>query len=126
MNILLCGNQKVFDGALTELLSITNKTKETVNCYIFTMDLSRLKPEYTCITDEQIKLIKKYTNKVILTFDSDLAGQQAALKIGKKLKLYDIDYWNIKLENAKDVDEFINKYGIDEFKKLLQNDDLET
>lgn len=80
----------------------------------------------TAITDEQIKLIKKYTNKVILTFDSDLAGQQAALKIGKKLKLYDIDYWNIKLENAKDVDEFINKYGIDEFKKLLQNDDLET
>ena len=29
INILLCGNKKVFDGALTELLSITNKTKET-------------------------------------------------------------------------------------------------
>lgn len=59
MNILLCGNQKVFDGALTELLSITNKTKETVNCYIFTMNLSRLKPEYTCIKDEQIEFLNK-------------------------------------------------------------------
>ena len=49
MNILLCGNEKVFDGALTELISITNKTKEPVNCFIFTMDLSRVKPEYIAI-----------------------------------------------------------------------------
>ena len=54
MNILLCGNEKVFDGALTELISITNKTKEPVKCYIFTMDLSRIKQEYISIKDEQI------------------------------------------------------------------------
>ena len=59
MNILLCGNEKVFDGALTELISITNKTKETVKCYIFTMDLSRIKPEYTSIKDEQIEFLDK-------------------------------------------------------------------
>ena len=40
VNILLCGNYKVFDGALTQLISITNKTKEAINCYIFTMDAS--------------------------------------------------------------------------------------
>ena len=39
INLLLSGNNKVFDGALTELISITNKTKETVNCYILTMDV---------------------------------------------------------------------------------------
>lgn len=71
INILLSGNQKVFDGALTELLSITNRTKETIHCYIFTMDLSRLKPDYTCITDEQVEFLnevvqaKKADNKVI-------------------------------------------------------------
>lgn len=59
MNILLCGNEKVFDGALTELISITNKTKEAVNCYIFTMDLTRIKPEYTSIKDEQIEFLDK-------------------------------------------------------------------
>ena len=32
INILLCGNQKVFDGALSELISITNKTKEAITC----------------------------------------------------------------------------------------------
>lgn len=70
INILLCGNEKVFDGALTQLLSITNRTKETINCYIFTMDISRIKPEYKCITDEQVAFLdrviksKKIDNKV--------------------------------------------------------------
>ena len=57
VNILLCGNQRVFDGALSELISITNKTKETIKCYIFTMDVSRIKKEYTCITDKQTKFL---------------------------------------------------------------------
>ena len=58
INILLCGNEIVFDGALTELISITNKTKEAINCYIFTMNLTRVKPEYTAITDEQIEFLQ--------------------------------------------------------------------
>ncbi|MCI8352272.1 MAG: lipopolysaccharide biosynthesis protein [Clostridia bacterium] len=71
INILLCGNIKVFDGALTELISITNKTKETIKCYIFTMDLSRIKEDYKSITDEQIEFLnkvvksKKANNEVI-------------------------------------------------------------
>lgn len=73
----------------------------------------------TAITDEQIELIKKYTNKVILIFDSDLAGQCATNRAIEKFKAYDIKYTNIKLEGAKDVDEFINKYDIDSLKNLL-------
>jgi len=59
INLLLCGNEKVFDGALTQLISITNRTKEPVNCYIFTMDLTRLKPEYTAISDDQVGFLDK-------------------------------------------------------------------
>ena len=59
INLLLCGNEKVFDGALTELISITNRTKETINCYIFTANLTRIKPEYTEIKDEQIEFLNK-------------------------------------------------------------------
>lgn len=66
MNILLCGNGKVFDGALTELISITNKTKEAITAYIFTMDLSRIKPEYTSIKDEQIEFL----NEIVKTKNS--------------------------------------------------------
>jgi lipopolysaccharide biosynthesis glycosyltransferase len=67
INLLLCGNKKVFDGALSQLISITNKTKEQINCYIFTMDASRLNPNFICIEDTQIdflnKVIKKKNNK---------------------------------------------------------------
>lgn len=59
INILLCGNKKVFDGALTELISITNKTKETIHCYIYTMNLTRIKEEYVSIEDEQIDFLNK-------------------------------------------------------------------
>lgn len=59
INLLLCGNKKVFDGALTQLISITNRTKEDINCYIFTMDATRLKPEYVPIEDKQIEFLNK-------------------------------------------------------------------
>ena len=59
VNVLLCGNKKVFDGALTQLISMTNRTKETINCYIFTMDLTRLSEEYVSITDEQIDFLNE-------------------------------------------------------------------
>lgn len=63
INILLCGNRKVFDGALSELISIVNKTKEVIHCYIFTMDLTRLKDEYLPIEDKQIEFL----NEVVKT-----------------------------------------------------------
>lgn len=59
INILLCGNRKVFDGALSELISITNRTSESINCYIFTMNISYMNPEYTDITDSQIEFLNK-------------------------------------------------------------------
>lgn len=57
INLLLCGNNKFFDGALTQLISIKNRTNDTINCYIFTMDASRLNKEYICMTDEQIDFL---------------------------------------------------------------------
>ena len=59
INILLCGNEKVFDGVLTELISITNRTKEPVHCFLFTMDLTRIKKEFTCISDSQVEFLRK-------------------------------------------------------------------
>ena len=67
INILFCGNYKVFDGALTELISITNKTSEAVNCYIYTMDVSRINPDFISMSDEQIDFL----NKVIKSKNSE-------------------------------------------------------
>ncbi len=59
INVLLCGNKKVFDGALTLLISMTNRTKEAVHAYIMTMDLRRLNPDYVCITEEQTAFLER-------------------------------------------------------------------
>ena len=78
INILLSGNKKVFDGALTQLISITNRTDETIKCYIFTMDVSRIKDDYVPITDEQTKFLddfvksRKKENSVIKVDVTDL------------------------------------------------------
>lgn len=82
IKLLLCGNGKVFDGALTQLISITNRTKETICCYIFTADVTRIKPEYTCIKDEQINFLndviktKNKENKVIKIDVTNLYEQE--------------------------------------------------
>ena len=67
MNLLLCGNKKVFDGVLTQLISITNRTKESINVYIFTASITRIKPDYTAIEDKQIEFL----NKVIKSKNPD-------------------------------------------------------
>ena len=91
INILLCGNVKVFDGALTELISITNRTKEAINCYIFTMDVSRIKPVYTCITDEQIDFL----NKVV----KDKNPENNVIKVDIT-ELYEKEFGHCKNEGA--------------------------
>lgn len=59
IHILLCGNAGVFDGALTQLISITNRTNEAVCCYIMTMNLQRLREDFTSISDEQIAFLNR-------------------------------------------------------------------
>ena len=74
VNVLFCGNDKVFDGMLTCALSIMKRTEsaEPFCFYVFTMDVSHIKENYLPVSEEQIdyfdKIIKRYNknNKVIL------------------------------------------------------------
>lgn len=91
INLLLSGNSKVFDGALTELISITNKTKANIRCYIFTMDVSRINLAYTAITDEQIDFL----NKVVKSKNKN----NAVIKVDVT-ELYEQEFGNGKNENA--------------------------
>ena len=73
VNILFCGNDKVFDGMLTCSLSIVKRTesREPFAFYVFTMDVSHIDPKYVPVTDAQIdfyeNIMKSYNkdNKVI-------------------------------------------------------------
>ena len=56
INLLFSGNSGVFDGVLTCMLSIFKRTAtdEPFRIFVYTMDVSRIKPEYTPIADAQI------------------------------------------------------------------------
>ena len=61
MNLLFSGNDKVFDGILTCLLSIFKRTevKEPFAIYILTMDVSRIRSEYIAVKDEKIAYLEE-------------------------------------------------------------------
>ncbi len=60
VNILFCGNSGVFDGILTSSLSILKRTNSTepFAFYIFTMDVSRIRPDYVPVSDQQIAFFR--------------------------------------------------------------------
>lgn len=73
----------------------------------------------TALTAEQVKLLSEYADEVILSYDSDEAGQKATerslgLFANSPVKVSVLSY-----QGAKDPDEFIKKYGRERFDMLL-------
>ena len=69
INILYCGNDKVFDGMLTSALSILKRSRldEPIRFFVFTMDVSHIKPEYLPVSDEQAEFL----NRVVKEYNSE-------------------------------------------------------
>jgi DNA primase len=74
----------------------------------------------TAITPDQARIFKRYTKSVIICYDADEAGQNAASKAFRLLGEVGVDCKILKVKNAKDPDEYIRKYGAASFKKLLE------
>ena len=73
----------------------------------------------TALTDQQGMLIKRYADSAIISYDSDDAGIKATLRAIDILTKLDINVKVLNLKDCKDPDEFIRKYGLDEFKKAI-------
>ena len=73
----------------------------------------------TALTPDQVKLISEYADEVVLSYDSDEAGQKAT---ERSLGLFSGSPAKISvltIPGAKDPDEFIKKYGRDRFDAIL-------
>lgn len=77
----------------------------------------------TALTPEQARLMSQYADEVIIAYDSDGAGQNATHKAINLLGEAGVNTRIIKMEGAKDPDEFIKKFGALRFKKLLDDSD---
>lgn len=60
VNILFGGNDKVFDGILLCLMSMTKHTSEDINVYILTADITEINAEYRPISQDKIKFLENY------------------------------------------------------------------
>ena len=73
----------------------------------------------TAITPNHARIFSKYTKQVIITYDSDEAGQNAANKAMRILGEVGMEVRVLKLDGAKDPDEYIVKFGADKFRHAL-------
>ncbi len=74
----------------------------------------------TALTDDQARMLTRYTKRVIMLYDSDEAGQRATGKNMKTFSEVGLEVRILKLEGAKDADEFLRKYGADAFRRALE------
>ncbi len=73
----------------------------------------------TALPDEQVNLVSRYADEVLLSYDSDEAGQKAVQraiaafsKVGVKVRV-------LALSGGKDPDEIIKKYGPERFRAII-------
>lgn len=75
----------------------------------------------TAFTIEHAKAIQKLCNRVVVLFDSDGAGQEAADRSLLFFAEVGLLSRQLVLKDAKDPDEFIRKNGVEEFKKQVSS-----
>ncbi|MBZ9688152.1 DNA primase [Clostridium estertheticum] len=75
----------------------------------------------TALTINQAKLLKKYVDKVIISYDADFAGQAATLKGLETLRNEGFDLRVLIVPKGKDPDEYIKNNGQQAFQKLVDD-----
>ena len=74
----------------------------------------------TALTEDGANLLSKYTDQVVLIYDGDKAGQQATQRAIPILEKTGLQVKVLQMQDAKDPDEFLKKFGADKFKLLLE------
>ena len=73
----------------------------------------------TALTDEQVRLISRYCDKVYLSYDNDGAGHEAMEKAISKFENTGLLISPLTLQGGKDPDEIIKKFGAERFRSIL-------
>jgi DNA primase len=75
----------------------------------------------TALTEHQGRLLRQYAEEVILSYDSDEAGQKAILRGLDVMQALGCSARVLQMQDAKDPDEYIIKFGAEKFEKLIDN-----
>ena len=75
----------------------------------------------TALTEQQCRVLKRYVNDILLTYDSDGAGINAAKRAMPMLRAVGINTKVINMRPYKDPDEFIKAMGVDKFQERIDD-----
>lgn len=75
----------------------------------------------TSITDEQARLMARYAKQIVISYDSDSAGQNAVKRAMEYFSQVGIPVRILEMEGAKDPDEYIKKFGAERFRLLVDH-----
>ncbi|MBR3692678.1 MAG: DNA primase [Clostridia bacterium] len=80
----------------------------------------------TSLTSDQARIISRYTDKCIISYDADEAGQKAAQRAIQIFGGAGVSVQVLRIPGAKDPDEFIKKNGPEAFNALLSQSEGQT
>ncbi len=92
---------------------------DAIACHQFGFDCA-VASQGTALTEDQVNIISKYTDQVIMTYDNDAAGQNATQRAIQMFGRAGVRVKILQLHDAKDADEFLHKFGADPFEVLIQ------
>ena len=75
----------------------------------------------TALTESQGRILKKYADEIIISYDADTAGQAATLRGLELLNDIGCSVRVLSVPDGKDPDDYIRKNGPDRFRKLAEN-----
>ncbi|HBD87119.1 MAG TPA: DNA primase [Clostridiales bacterium] len=74
----------------------------------------------TSLTQEQARLLSRYTNEIVIAYDADEAGKKAAQRAITLLEKLEMKVRVLTVQGAKDPDEYLRAKGADAFRNLLE------
>ena len=78
-------------------------------------------PQGTALTLDHARLLKRHAREVVLCFDSDTAGQNAAVRSYEALLEFDLVVRVMSVPEGHDPDSYIRAEGVDAFRQLMDN-----
>ena len=73
----------------------------------------------TALTDDQIRVLQRYAEQLYVAFDSDQAGINAAMRTMDSILESGVDAFVVSLPDGEDPDSFIQKFGVQAFKEIV-------
>lgn len=104
----------------TESAIICEGQLDLISCYMAGVQ-NVVAPQGTALTPDHARILKRYVEEVVLCFDADNAGQNAAMRSLDPLLAAGLAIRVATIPNGKDPDEFIKQNGGEAFREVIES-----